>query len=549
MSWMSPPPEARPPRDAPARPVHVVIVDDQAFDRAEARSALLRGSTRRYAFTECETGAELLEVVADPSAQIDCVLLDYRLPDMEAPEALALFPREPGVQDLPCVPVVVVTGADQGPGASEWNRAVIRAGAQDFIGKDWLTPASLTRAVEGAVERHAMARELGEREQALRDSRERLQLTLDAGDMGTWEWDLGTDAVDPDERFAELWGIDPALPWTATGLIETRVHPEDRGALREQIEESLAREGRFAAEFRVLLPGGRVRWLLSRGDLAYDARGEATTMFGLAYDLTERRRAQAALEQKNAELERFTYTVSHDLKSPLVTINGFLGLLKGYLGAGQTEKAAQAADRVLGAADRMGALIQDLLTFSRAGRASGEPEPVDLDGLVGELVGEFKLRAGAAGGRIKTRRPLGRLRVGRRGLAEAVENLLANAVRYGLGGGGTRITVRTEPAAAGGLRLIVEDDGPGVPEPYRERVFELFQRLSADREGTGVGLAVVARVMEAAGGRALVEDAGGPEGQEGARFVLAFPPEAVIAVGAAPDAGVASGAAPASPGG
>jgi signal transduction histidine kinase len=226
-------------------------------------------------------------------------------------------------------------------------------------------------------------------------------------------------------------------------------------------------------------------------------------------------------------MERFAYTVSHDLKSPLVTITGFLGLLKGHVSAGRTEKAVAAADRALGAAERMGRLIEDLLVLSRAGRPAGKPEPVDLDALAGRLAGELRGRAGQAGGVLVVREPLGGVVADKTRLAEALENLLANAVRYGLGGGGTRVEVRTEPTARGALRLVVEDDGPGVPEPYRDRVFELFQRLDTGGDGTGVGLAVVARVMEVLGGRASVESAGGPEGREGARFVLTFPPQAV----------------------
>ena len=527
------------PSDPDDRAWHVLVADDQPFDRAEAKAALLRGSTRRYRFTECETGGEVLDVIMDDATDVDCVVLDFRLPDREAPDVLASLPRVPGLVNLPCVPVVVVTGGG-GLGANDWNRAVLRAGAQDFIGKDWLTPASLTRAVEGAIERHVMAMELGEREQALRDSRERIQLTLDAGQMGTWEWNLSDDSVDPDARFAELWGIDASKAWTAEELIRERVHPDDRDAVREQIEAAVAPGGRFEAEFRVLTPDGRIRWLLARGAVSRDGSNGRRVMFGLNYDLTERRLQQASLEQKNAELERFTYTVSHDLKSPLVTINGFLGLLKGHLTAGRVEQATQAVDRVLGAADRMGRMIQDLLTLSRAGRASGEPEAVDLDALVGGLAAELEPRARAAGGQIRIETPLGTLRVGRQGLSEAVENLLVNAVRYGLGGGGDTVVVRSERTLGRGLRLLVEDNGPGVPEAYRQRVFELFQRLDADREGTGVGLAVVARVMEVAGGHASVESAGGPDGRDGARFVLAFPPEAVLRVSpasppAAPD--------------
>ena len=512
------------------RPWRVVIADDQRFDRAEAKAALLRGSTRRYTFIECETAEAVLELIGSGDAPVDCVLLDFRLPDAEAPAVLRQLPRA-GDSDLPVVPVVVVTGGDQGPEAAAWNRDVLRAGAQDFVGKDWLTPASLTRAVEGAIERHAMTRELGERARALRDSRARLQLTLDGGEMGTWEWDFGTDTVFYDERMVKLWDLDPTEVQQASQLFQ-KIHPEDLDKVLDAVNAAqTSASGRYESEFRVLLGGGHVRWLVGRGSITRDADGAPVSLFGLNFDVTDRHQQQAALKQKNAEMERFAYTVSHDLKSPLVTITGFLGLLKTHIGRGDLDKALEAADRVLGAAERMGRLIQDLLTLSRAGRSSGDPEEVDLGALAGRLAAEFVPRAMAAGGTIEVESPLGSVLAAPQGITEALENLLANAVHYGLGGGGSRIWVRTEITPVRSLRLIVEDDGPGVPAEYRERVFDLFQRLSTDRQGTGVGLAVVARVMEVHGGGAVVEGAGGPEGREGARFVLTFPPEAVLLPG------------------
>ena len=147
----------------------VVIVDDSPDDRAEVRRLLLRGSDRRYSFTEAETGAAgvraVLGAVGGPP---NCVLLDYNLPDMDAPEVLAGLA---GPDGLPVCPVVVLTG-QAGP---ETGRAVLRAGAQDYIGKDWSTRESLTRAVENAAERWAMVRELRDRQVALQVSHERLR--------------------------------------------------------------------------------------------------------------------------------------------------------------------------------------------------------------------------------------------------------------------------------------------------------------------------------------------------------------------------------------
>lgn len=131
----------------------VIIVDDSLDDREEVRRLLLRGSERRYIFTEASTGAAGIEVVRTFVGMPDCIVLDFNLPDMDALDVLAALA---GADGLPSCPVVVLTG---GAGL-EAGRQVLRAGAQDYIAKDGLTPLTLTRIVENAIERLAMAREL-----------------------------------------------------------------------------------------------------------------------------------------------------------------------------------------------------------------------------------------------------------------------------------------------------------------------------------------------------------------------------------------------------
>lgn len=336
----------------------------------------------------------------------------------------------------------------------------------------------------------------------------------------------------------ELWGVPPDTEsWEEYGAWEG-YWPETGERLRAgewAMARTLLAGERVRNELIEIAPfgGGPRRFMLNNAAPVRDAEGRITAGVIAQVDVTERRAQEEALRQKNAEMERFAYTVSHDLKSPLVTVTGFLGLMKSHLSAGRTEKAVSAADRVLGAAERMGQLIEDLLLLSRAGQATAEPEPVDLDVLTGRIVGELSERARAAGGEIMVEGVLGTVCADPLRMAEVVENLLANAVTYGLGGGGTRVVVCADRIGRE-RRLIVEDDGPGVPEAYRDRVFDLFQRLDTGGTGTGVGLAVVARVMEVMGGSAHVESAGGSEGREGARFVLTFPANAVLHHGTSP---------------
>ena len=153
---------------SPAHGWRVVVIDDSPDDRGEIRRLLLRGSMeRRYLFVEAQTGGAGVQAVLAGQAMPDCVVLDFNLPDMDALDVLAALA---GPDGLPVCPVVVLTGGT-GP---EIGRLVLRAGAQDYIAKDGLTPLALTRIVENAIERLAMARELFGRNAALTRSEKAL---------------------------------------------------------------------------------------------------------------------------------------------------------------------------------------------------------------------------------------------------------------------------------------------------------------------------------------------------------------------------------------
>ena len=143
------------------KPWCVFIIDDSAEDRAEIRRMLLKGSDRRLSFVEAATAEAGIAAVLGAVPPPDCLVLDNNLPDMTAPEVLAALK---GPDGMPVCPVVVLTGIE----SREMGRRVLRAGAQDYIGKDWTSPAALNRATENAGESWAMARELHQRKDALR---------------------------------------------------------------------------------------------------------------------------------------------------------------------------------------------------------------------------------------------------------------------------------------------------------------------------------------------------------------------------------------------
>jgi len=221
----------------------------------------------------------------------------------------------------------------------------------------------------------------------------------------------------------------------------------------------------------------------------------------------ERDRLIADLEAKNAELERFNYTVSHDLKSPLVTIQGFAGLIQGDLEAGRLDRALDGLTRIASAGERMSRLLDDLLELSRIGRIVNPPEDVALGELAHEVVELLRGRLDERRTRVEIAADLPRVRGDRQRLREVLQNLVENAIKF-MGSQDApliRIGVRDE---ANEPVFYVQDNGQGLDPRYRERLFRLFEKLDPRAEGTGVGLALVQRIVEAHGGRVWAESEG-----------------------------------------
>lgn len=227
----------------------------------------------------------------------------------------------------------------------------------------------------------------------------------------------------------------------------------------------------------------------------------------------------ASLREAVAQMEEFSYTVSHDLRSPLRAISGYAAVLLEDYAPSLDEVARDYLLRIRRSSERMDQLTTDVLKYSRVARAEARPELVDLEKVVRGVVEHYReLQADVADVTLVT--PMGRVLGHEQSLNQSLANLLTNAAKFVRPGERPKITVRTEPRESR-LRIWVEDQGIGIPGRHQDRLFRIFERAPTanDYAGTGVGLAIVRKAVEKMGGQCGVES----DGQTGSRFWIELP--------------------------
>jgi len=372
-------------------------------------------------------------------------------------------------------------------------------------------------------------------EAQLRMSEHRLTHALDASQMGLWDLDLLTDESHRTLRHDQIFGYETLQPAWGRQVFHPHLYPDDREIEREAFDRAL-RTDEFSMECRIIRHGDRaIRWISTQGKLFRDERGEPVRLMGSVMDVTERKEAEQRLQERTQQLEAanealgsFTYSVSHDLRAPLRAIDGYAHIL--------VEDHADTLDaesrRVLGVirtnARQMGRLIDDLLSFSRLGRSELDRATTDVAILAHGVCDELRRleperTVSVAVGALPTTVADGSM------LRHVLANLIGNAWKFTRGRADATIEVGSTDAGHETL-YFVKDNGAGFDMRYVGKLFRVFERLHrADEfEGTGVGLAIVQRVVQRHGGRVWAESAPGA----GATFWFALPKEKGVEHGA-----------------
>jgi len=335
---------------------------------------------------------------------------------------------------------------------------------------------------------------------ALYSSDERLRVAADAGQIGVWEWDVPTGELRWDERMHAIYKVAPTASSDYFAAWRLRVHPADLARVEGELKTAVANGTRFRSEFRIIWPDGEERYIKAAANvLRGETWGPALRLVGINHDVTELKR----LERVKSE---FMSTVSHELRTPLTSIRGSLGLVLNDAAGGipDSPKALlRVADRN---AERLGALIEDLLDVERieSGKLGLDLHDQPLLPLIRQALDANTPYAAqhAVTFELTNSAVEFMTHVDAQRIQQVMTNLLSNAIKFSPRESCVRIAI-TQPVPQK-VRVAVMDQGPGISPQFQKRIFTLFSQGDASdtrqKGGTGLGLAISKALIEHMGG-------------------------------------------------
>ena len=374
------------------------------------------------------------------------------------------------------------------------------------------TAADVTDLAQARLRLEAYAAELQE-------SEARFRTMADAAPNLVWAANPDSSVRYLNRAFLDFVGLRTEEEYIATGW-RTYIHPNEFDLTQHTLSEAIAQRISFVLELRMLRHDGQFRWMLAQGAPSYLAGGELYGYVGSAIDITELKQANEQLTRTNQDLDNFVYAASHDLKQPVNNLAGLLLELQRSVVFAEPSEEQLLVPMVREALQQLGNTIDDLATLGEAQQTSLAPtERVSLDDLTEEVINTLEPQVRAARARITTDFTSWPVLVfPRANLRTILLNLLGNSLKYADPARPARIHVSVW-AEQGCPVLVVEDNGLGFDaDKHGAELFQLFRRLHTHTPGTGVGLYLVHRIVEATGGTIAVDSQPG----EGATFRIRF---------------------------
>lgn len=340
----------------------------------------------------------------------------------------------------------------------------------------------------------------------LKKSEEKLRLTIEGAGVIMWFWNMENDRVECRGHYKHILGPGP-IPDMGYNELLSFVHPDDLEKVEAAFQKTLQYGEDFKVETRTIWKDKSVHWFSIMGRVVYDLQGKPQEMIGIALDITNNKIVQLELQEtlrklkrSNAELEQFAYVASHDLQEPLRMITSFLQLLKLRYENQLDSDANEFIHFAIDGATRMQEMINDLLTYSRIDRKRGDFKEVKIEDILQQITFEYKLLIQEKNAVI-SHGELPVITADYTQMVQLFQNLISNSIKYNDQPCPT-IHITAEKQDNDWI-FKVADNGIGIDPQQGDRIFKIFQRLHSpdEYEGTGIGLAIVKRIVERHGGR------------------------------------------------
>jgi PAS domain S-box-containing protein len=359
---------------------------------------------------------------------------------------------------------------------------------------------------------------------------ERLSISTAVAKVGVWEWDLASNTLTWDATMFDIYGFPTIVPmayetWSAA------VYPEDLPAVEATLQRAIKEKGQASAEFRIIRTDGSVRNVSAVERAVLDERENVSRVIGVNMDVTERKKAERALEQSRNDQMRFKDEflshVSHELRSPLTAIKQFTTILLGGLAGELNKEQREYQEIVLKNIRQLQSMIDDLLEVTRleTGKLTVEPDSVSVSDAVTDTLNTLQGTARAKGVTLSCDLPpdLPSAYADQTRLRQILIILLDNAIKFTPEGGAVDIKVRLLPHDPRLLLLEVSDTGCGISPEMMESIFERLYQVpgltQASRKGLGLGLYICKELVTRQGGKIWVK----PQAQKGSTFSFTLP--------------------------
>jgi PAS domain S-box-containing protein len=347
-------------------------------------------------------------------------------------------------------------------------------------------------------------------EEALKSLNAQLNEAEEIAKMGHWEWHIISNKVSWSGGLFKIYGLAPKEEGLVYENILNEVHPEDKNFVHRTVQEAIINKELPLYTYRIVLRDGSIRTLQGKGEIITDNNGKVVKIIGTAQDITNPYKAQQQLLEKtheleatNTELKKFAFIASHDLQEPLRKILTFSSLLQAEASSHLNQKSLMYMDKIVSSSSRMQKLIDDILQFSSLRADADSFKPVDMNAIIQHTLSDMEIMISETGAQVQVQN-LPVIEAIPFQMGQLFQNLVSNAIKFRKADKHPTVQISAEVMSAGELfvhdddvkanmdhqghwqrerivRITITDNGIGFDESYKEKIFEIFQRLHSNK--------------------------------------------------------------------